>query len=132
MSDATVSVDVHAAGYGRVDKPWGYELRWAVADRYLGKLIHVGRGHALSLQYHVQKDESIFVASGLLDLVLESPDGDLETHRLTPGMSARVRSGRCHRFVAVEDTDLFEASSPEVDDIVRIEDRYGREGSSAP
>ena len=129
---ATGAADIRAAGDDRVDKPWGYELRWAVTDRYLGKLIHVGRGHALSLQYHVQKDESIFVASGLLDLVLESPDGQLETHRLEPGMSARVRPGRRHRFVAVEDTDLFEASSPEVDDIVRIEDRYGREGTSAP
>ncbi|MGA2284312.1 MAG: cupin domain-containing protein [Candidatus Dormibacteria bacterium] len=132
MSDTTDSADVRAAGAGRVDKPWGYELRWAVTDRYLGKLIHVESGHALSLQYHVQKDESIFVASGLLDLELESPDGRLETHRLAPGMSARVRPGHRHRMVAVEDTDLFEVSSPEIDDIVRIEDRYGREGSSAP
>ena len=132
MSDTTDSADVRAAGAGRVDKPWGYELRWAVTDRYLGKLIHVESGHALSLQYHVQKDESIFVASGLLDLELESPDGRLETHRLARGMSARVRPGRRHRMIAVEDTDLFEASSPEIDDVVRIEDRYGREGSSAP
>jgi mannose-6-phosphate isomerase-like protein (cupin superfamily) len=124
--------DVHAAGHGRVDKPWGHELRWAATDRYLGKLIHIKGGQALSLQYHVQKDESIFVVSGLLDLVLESADGVLETHRLGPGMSAHVQPGRRHRFIAVEETELFEASSPEIDDIVRLEDRYGREGSSAP
>jgi mannose-6-phosphate isomerase len=132
MSEVALPADIHPADHGRVDKPWGYELRWAVTDRYLGKLIHIEGGQALSLQYHVQKDESIFVLSGLLDLVLESADGTLQTHRLAPGTSARVRSGRRHRFVAVEETDLFEASSAEIDDIVRLEDRYGREGSSAP
>jgi mannose-6-phosphate isomerase-like protein (cupin superfamily) len=132
MTDVALPHDVHAAGHGRVDKPWGHELRWAVTDRYLGKLIHIKGGQALSLQYHVQKDESIFVVSGLLDLVLESADGVLETHRLAPGMSAHVHPGRRHRFSAVEETELFEASSPEIDDIVRLEDRYGREGSSAP
>jgi mannose-6-phosphate isomerase-like protein (cupin superfamily) len=133
MSDeAAHSADVSPAGHGRVDKPWGYELRWAMTERYLGKVIHVREGHALSLQYHVQKDESILVLSGLLDLVLESPGGELETHRLSPGMSARIRPGRRHRFVGVEETDVLEASSPEVDDIVRVEDRYGREGTSAP
>jgi mannose-6-phosphate isomerase-like protein (cupin superfamily) len=132
MNEAAPPTVIHGAGHGRVDKPWGYELRWAVTDRYLGKLIHIEGGQALSLQYHVQKDESIYVLSGLLDLVLESVDGTLETHRLSPGMSARVRPGRRHRFIAVNETDLFEASSPEIDDIVRLEDRYGREGSSAP
>ena len=119
-------------GSGRVDKPWGYELRWAITDRYLGKLIHIDRGHSLSLQYHVQKDESIFIVSGSLDLVLEDDSGELRTHRLEPGMSARIRPGRRHRFVAVENTDLFEASSPEIDDVVRLEDAYGRAGTSAP
>ena len=128
----TEGPDIQGIDHGRVDKPWGYELRFATTDRYLGKLLHVARGHALSLQYHVQKDETIFVASGLLDLVLESADGIIETHRLAPGMSARIRPGRRHRFVAVEDTDLFEASSSESDDVVRLEDRYGREGTSAP
>ena len=121
---------IQVEGHGRVDKPWGYELRWAINDRYLGKLIHVNRGHKLSLQYHEQKDESIFVQAGVLDLVLESADGELETHRLTAGMSARVLPGRRHRFVAVEDVDLFEVSSPEIDDVVRLEDDYGRQGTS--
>lgn len=129
MSDEVAGASVRAAGSGRVEKPWGHELRWAITDRYLGKLIHVNAGEALSLQYHVEKDESILVVSGLLDLVLESAAGALETHRLTPGMSARILPGRRHRFVAVEDTDLIEASSPEIDDVVRLEDRYGREGT---
>ena len=120
-----------AAETARVDKPWGFEVRWAITDRYLGKLIHVNAGHQLSLQYHVQKDESIYVASGQLDLVLEDDAGELQTHRLTPGMSARVRPGRRHRFVAVEDVELFEVSSAEIDDVVRLEDDYGREGTSS-
>jgi mannose-6-phosphate isomerase len=130
MSDTVGSADVREARAGRVEKPWGHEVRWAVTDRYLGKLIHVNKGHQLSLQYHVQKDESIFIASGLLDLVLEDDNGDLHVHRMTRGMSARVRAGRRHRFIAVEDTDLFEVSSPEIDDVVRLEDSYGREGTS--
>ncbi len=131
MGDRAGSPDVHAPGTHRVDKPWGHELRWAITDRYLGKLIHVTKGHQLSLQYHVQKDELIFIASGLLDLVLEDEFGDVHVHRMTPGMSARVRPGRRHRFIAVEDTDLFEVSSPEIDDVVRLEDSYGREGTSS-
>ncbi|MFN2582920.1 MAG: cupin domain-containing protein [Candidatus Dormibacteria bacterium] len=130
MTEVAASA-VQPAGAGRVDKPWGYELRWAITDRYLGKLIHINAGDQLSLQYHVQKDESIFIESGALDLVLEDDSGTIETHRLTPGMSARVRPGRKHRFVAVEDVDLFEVSSPEIDDVVRLEDSYGRAGTSA-
>ena len=129
MSDST---DVRDAGAGRVDKPWGYELRWAVTDRYLGKLIHIDAGQQLSLQYHVQKDESIFIRSGLLDLVLENDAGVVECHRLAPGMSAHIRPCRRHRFIAVEETELFEVSSPEIDDVVRLEDQYGREGTTAP
>ena len=116
---------------GRVDKPWGYELRWAITDRYLGKLIHVDAGHQLSLQYHVHKDESLYVLRGDLDLVLENEAGEIETHRLTPGMSARVHPGRRHRFRAVSDVDLCEVSSPEIDDVVRLEDSYGRAGTSS-
>lgn len=129
MTDAA---DVRAAGAGRVDKPWGFELRWAVNDRYLGKLIHIDAGHQLSLQYHVQKDESIYIGSGLLDLLLENESGVVECHRLGPGMSAHIRPCRRHRFIAVEATDLFEVSSPEIDDVVRLEDAYGREGTTAP
>ena len=131
MSDTSGTSDLRGGQPDRVEKPWGHELRWAVTDRYLGKLIHINKGHQLSLQYHVQKEESIFVASGLLDLVLEDDAGELHVHRMTAGMSARVRPGRRHRFIGVEDTDLFEVSSPEIDDVVRLEDSYGREGTSA-
>jgi mannose-6-phosphate isomerase len=129
MGDAGRS-EVSDADDARVGKPWGYEVRWAVTDRYLGKLIHINRGEQLSLQYHVQKDESILIMSGVLDLVLEDERGEVRTHRMSPGMTARVRPGRRHRFVAVEDCDLVEVSSPEIDDVVRLEDSYGREGTS--
>lgn len=128
---AAASDSIHAAGSGRVEKPWGYELRWALTDRYCGKIIHIDRGQSLSLQYHVQKDEWIYVDTGLLELQLEDDHGAMETHTLTPGMSAHVRPGRRHRFVAVEETDLIEVSSPEIDDVVRLEDSYGRAGTSA-
>ncbi len=129
MRDAA-RTEVRSADDDRVDKPWGYELRWAMTDRYLGKVIHINKGHRLSLQYHVQKDESILIISGLIDLVLEDERGEVGTHRMSPGMTARVRPGRRHRFVAVEDSDIFEVSSPEIDDVVRLEDSYGREGTS--
>jgi mannose-6-phosphate isomerase len=132
VSGPDASGSIHPAGSGRVDKPWGYELRWAITDRYLGKLLHINQGQSLSLQYHVQKDEWIYLNAGVMDLELEDDRGLMETHRLTAGMSAHVRAGRRHRFVAVEDTDLVEVSSPEIDDVVRLEDRYGRAGTSAP
>ena len=122
---------INASDSGRVDKPWGFELRWAITERYLGKLIHINEGHRLSLQYHVEKDESIYILSGVLDLVLENPQGGLETIRLEAGMSARIRPGFRHRFVAVETVELVEVSSPEIDDVVRVEDGYGREGTTA-
>jgi mannose-6-phosphate isomerase len=119
---------VQEAGFGRVDKPWGYELRWAITERYLGKLIHVSKGHQLSLQYHERKDESVIVLRGALDLVLEDDGGVLRIHRLTEGQSARIPTGRRHRFIAPEDVDVMEVSSPEIDDVVRLEDDYGRAG----
>ena len=79
--------EVTNADDSRVDKPWGYELRWAVTDRYLGKLIHINTGEQLSLQYHVQKDESILIMSGLMDLVLEDERGEVRIHRMSPGSS---------------------------------------------
>ncbi len=123
---------VQPEGSGRVDKPWGYELRWAITDRYLGKLLHIDTGHSLSLQYHTTKDETIFVSRGELELVLEDESGKLASHRLSAGMSARIPTGRRHRFVAVVEVELFEVSSPEMDDVVRLEDKYGRAGTSAP
>ena len=109
----------------RVDKPWGYELHWAKTDRYVGKLIHVNKGHALSLQYHNQKDETIFLWSGRLLFELEI-DGKLVAREMAPGESVHVTPPTVHRMTAIEDADIFEVSTPELDDVVRLEDRYGR------
>lgn len=109
-----------------VDKPWGHENRWAITDRYLGKVLHIKAGEALSLQYHHFKDESILVTRGTMDLDLEGDDGTLQRHRLRPGDARRILPGRRHRMTAVEDCDVFEVSTPYPDDVVRLEDRYGR------
>jgi quercetin dioxygenase-like cupin family protein len=109
----------------RVDKPWGYELHWAKTDRYVGKLIHVNKGHALSLQYHNLKDETIFLWSGRLLFEIEV-DGKLVARELGQGESVHVTPKTVHRMTAIEDADVFEVSTPELSDVVRIEDRYGR------
>jgi quercetin dioxygenase-like cupin family protein len=101
----------------RVEKPWGYELHWAKTDRYVGKLIHVNAGHALSLQYHNLKDETIYLHSG----------GELKKREMLPGERVHVTPKTVHRMTAVEDSDIFEVSTPELHDVVRLEDRYGRE-----
>jgi mannose-6-phosphate isomerase len=115
----------------RVDKPWGYELHWAKTDRYVGKLIHVNKGHALSLQYHNKKDETIFLWAG--KLLFEIQEGDeLVKREMQPGDRIHVTPPTVHRMTAIEDCDIFEVSTPELDDVVRLEDRYGRTGTSAP
>ncbi len=113
----------------RVEKPWGYELHWAHTERYVGKVIHVNKGHALSLQYHVRKDETIFLWSGTL--LYEYKVGDAFVQReMKPGDRIHVPPPTVHRMTAIEDCDIFEVSTPELDDVVRLEDRYGREGTS--
>jgi mannose-6-phosphate isomerase-like protein (cupin superfamily) len=118
--------EVKRAELSRVDKPWGYELRWAVTDRYLGKLLHVNRGEALSLQYHERKDEYQYVVAGSVDIEVGGPDGDLTTLRLGVGDTLHIKAGTRHRLTAIDDTDIFEVSTPEGEDVVRIADRYGR------
>jgi mannose-6-phosphate isomerase len=113
----------------RVEKPWGYELRWAITDRYAGKVLHINKGEALSLQYHELKDEFQYVITGAVDMELGGPDGSLTKHRMHAGDTLHITPGTRHRLTAVEDTDIFEVSTPEMDDVVRIEDRYGRAGS---
>jgi mannose-6-phosphate isomerase-like protein (cupin superfamily) len=112
-----------------VEKPWGYEVRWAVTDRYLGKILHVKKGEALSLQYHERKDECLLVVRGCVDTEIGFEDGDLKTHRMREGDSVHLVPGTRHRLTAVEDTDIYEVSTAEIDDVVRLEDRYGRAGS---
>jgi quercetin dioxygenase-like cupin family protein len=116
----------------RVDKPWGNELIWAWTTRYVGKVLTIEAGKRLSLQYHEHKDEWIHVIDGRLRLTLEADDGGLDVTELGPGESAHVLTGRTHRYEAVETCRLIEVSTPELDDVVRLEDDYGREGTSAP
>lgn len=115
-----------------VDKPWGSELIWTHTDRYVGKLISINAGERLSLQYHNMKDESIYVVAGTLKLHLENDAGDMEVRTMHPGEFSRVATGKTHRFEAATDVQLIEVSSPELDDVVRLEDDYGREGTSEP
>jgi len=116
----------------RVEKPWGHELIWAHTDRYVGKVIVIEAGKRLSLQRHVVKDESIYVISGHLRLTLEDEAGAIDVVDLEAGDHRHVPTGRIHRFEAVERTELMEISTPELDDVIRLEDDFGREGTSAP
>lgn len=113
----------------RVDKPWGYELRFAHTERYAGKVLFIKRGSQLSLQYHERKDEAFLVQSGQLELVL-GRGAEQRVERLGPDDAWHVAPGTVHRFRAVSDCLLFEVSTPELDDVVRLEDDYGREGTS--
>ena len=114
----------------RVDKPWGHELRFICTDRYAGKLLFIKAGSQLSLQYHRQKDEAFLVHSGTLDLVLGN-GADQVVERMESGDSKHITPGTIHRFRAVTDCELFEVSTPELGDVVRIEDDFGREGTDA-
>lgn len=113
----------------RVDKPWGYELRFIRTDRYAGKVLFITAGSQLSLQYHDEKDEAFLVQEGTLDLVL-GKGAEQRVERLEPGQSWHISPGTVHRFRAVTDCLLFEVSTPELEDVVRIEDDYGREGTT--
>lgn len=110
----------------RVDKPWGHEVIWAETDRYVGKILHVKAGHALSLQYHERKDETIHLLRGAMRFFAGPSVEALREVPLAEGESYRVRPGTVHRMEAVTDVDILEASTPDLDDVVRLEDRYGR------
>ena len=117
----------------RVDKPWGHEDIFAVVDgKYCGKAIHVSEGQSLSLQYHERKDETIYVFSGRLQLEVGPDESAMERFDLEAGESVHLQAGVRHRVTALVDTVMLEASTTELDDVVRIEDRYGREGTSTP
>ncbi|HVH68769.1 MAG TPA: cupin domain-containing protein [Gemmatimonadales bacterium] len=109
----------------RVDKPWGHELIWAKTDRYVGKILHIEPGHVLSLQYHNRKDESIYVLAGEIILRLQQGDTLIEKH-IEQGAAFHIQPKLVHQFEAVVSSDLLEASTPEIDDVVRLKDRYGR------
>lgn len=117
----------------KVEKPWGYELIFAVTDRYVGKLLFVKAGESLSLQFHNVKDESWYVLEGRAQLELGAPgERVLASEIVGAGAAFRFRPGTVHRVRALEDTTIFEVSTPELDDVVRLEDRYGRQGTAEP
>lgn len=109
----------------RVEKPWGYELIWARTDRYVGKILHIEAGHVLSLQYHEHKDESIYILSGEIVLRLEQGETLIE-RRMAQGEAFHIAPPLVHQFEAVVTSDVLEASTPEIDDVIRLKDRYGR------
>jgi mannose-6-phosphate isomerase len=122
----------HAVTPRRVEKPWGWELVWAETESYVGKLLFVRAGQSLSLQYHEVKDEAWLVQEGRASLELGELGGELETIEIAPGDAFRYRPHTVHRVTAIEDLLVIEVSTPHLDDVVRLEDRYGREGTSAP
>jgi mannose-6-phosphate isomerase-like protein (cupin superfamily) len=114
----------------RVEKPWGYELVWAETDRYVGKILHIAAGQKLSRQYHVKKDETFLVESGEMDLEI-GQGADTKVIRMGARDAFHCVPNTIHRMVAVTDVDVIEVSTPELDDVVRLEDAYGRQGTSA-
>ena len=116
----------------KVDKPWGHELIWAVTDRYVGKVLHIKAGEKLSLQYHRKKDETVMVWAGRIRFEFFAEGQEPQIKEMGPGEAFHVTPGLRHRMVAVEDTDMLEVSTTELDDVVRLEDAYGREGTSNP
>ncbi len=118
----------------RVPKPWGHETIWAHSERYVGKILHITAGHELSVQYHNRKDETVYLLSGEIIYRVQKDGNDdvLDDVKLKIGESFRITPGTIHQMVAVTDCDVLEVSTPEVDDIVRLSDKYGREGTTAP
>jgi mannose-6-phosphate isomerase len=116
----------------KVPKPWGHEIIWAKSDRYVGKILHINAGQELSVQYHNRKDETIYLLSGEMSYRVQGHGDHLEDVRLNIGESFRNTPGTIHQMVAVTDCDVLEVSTPDLDDVVRLSDKYGREGTSAP
>ncbi len=116
----------------RVDKPWGHELIWAHTERYVGKVLHVAAGQRLSLQYHERKEETLLLVSGRLRLEIGPLGADMTVRDMVPGDAVHVAPNTVHRMQAIEDSDVVEVSTPELDDVVRMQDDYGRQGTSAP
>ena len=127
------TLDTWAFETRRTEKPWGHELLWALSEQYAGKILFVKAGEALSLQFHNEKDESWYVLEGRAELELGGVgQAILNREIITAGDAFRYRPGTVHRVKALEDTRILEVSTPHLDDVVRLEDAYGREGTSAP
>ena len=115
-----------------VPKPWGHETIWAHTDRYVGKILHINAGQALSVQYHERKDETVYLLAGEMIYWVKIGDEEMRDMKLRQGEAFRITPGTIHYMEAITDCDVLEASTPELDDVVRLQDRYGREGTSAP
>ena len=126
LSPNLLDLDRFGVDVKRIDKPWGYEIIFALSEKYCGKLIFVRAGEQLSLQFHRVKDETIYVHSGRIELEIGDPGGPLDTEVVGPGRAFRLRPGVVHRWKALEDSVILEASTPDLDDVVRLEDNYGR------
>jgi mannose-6-phosphate isomerase len=121
-----VDLDRFATDVQRVEKPWGYEIVYALTDRYCGKVLFIRAGEELSLQFHRRKDEVIYVHAGRIELEIGDPGGPVDQEVVGPGRAFHLAPGVVHRWRALEDTVVLETSTPELDDVVRLEDRYGR------
>lgn len=126
LSPNLLDLDRFAHSVERIEKPWGYELIFAHTDRYSGKLLFIRKGEQLSLQFHREKDEVIYVHEGRIELEVGDPGRPLDTEVVGPGKAYRLLPGVVHRWRALDDAIVLEASTPELDDVVRLEDRYGR------
>ena len=132
ISPNLLDLDRFSVDVKRVDKPWGYELLYAITELYCGKVIFIRSGEQLSLQFHRTKDETIFVQSGRVELEIGEPGKPVDTEVVGAGRAFRLRPGTVHRMRALEDTTVLEVSTPEIDDVVRLEDRYGRADTAGP
>jgi mannose-6-phosphate isomerase-like protein (cupin superfamily) len=110
----------------KVEKPWGYELIYAETEKYAGKILFVAKGHQLSLQYHKVKDETIHIYRGIAELEVRRAGGKSQVIRMSAGKSHRISPGCTHRVTALEDCEILEVSTPELGDVIRLEDKYGR------
>jgi mannose-6-phosphate isomerase len=126
LSPNLLDLDRFAVDVTRVEKPWGHELIYALTDRYCGKVIFVRKDEQLSLQFHREKDEVVYVHEGRIEMEIGDPGGPLDVEVVGPGRAFHIKPGTVHRWRALEDSVVLEVSTPEVDDVVRLEDRYGR------
>ena len=125
-SPTLLDLDRFDAGVRRVEKPWGYEIVYALTEEYCGKVIFIRKGEQLSLQFHREKDEVVYLHEGRIELEIGEAGRPPDVEVVTPGRAYRLRPGMVHRWRALEDSVVLEASTPELDDEVRLEDRYGR------
>jgi mannose-6-phosphate isomerase len=126
ISPNLLDLDRFRMAVSRVQKPWGYEIIYALTDHYCGKVLFIRKDEQLSLQFHREKDEVIYVHSGRIEMEIGDPGGPLDIEVVGPGHAFHIQPGTVHRWRALEDTTVLEVSTPEIDDIVRLEDRYGR------